>query len=73
VINSCLKVDFWDIDEMANQITAAVDNWPLREELRDNLLKEYDRLNWDASINKLHGIYERHTAEHARQTSGAIA
>jgi glycosyltransferase involved in cell wall biosynthesis len=60
VIHSCLKVDFWDVDEMANQISTAVDNWSLREELRDNLLKEYESLNWDKSVDKLQGIYRRH-------------
>jgi glycosyltransferase involved in cell wall biosynthesis len=61
VIHSCLKVDFWDVDEMANQIASAVDNTPLREELRISLLKEYDGLSWDASVDKLHGIYRQHT------------
>jgi glycosyltransferase involved in cell wall biosynthesis len=67
VINSCLKVDFWDIHEMANQITSAVDNWPLREELRTNLLREYDRLSWDASVDKLTDIYQRHISRAGSQ------
>ena len=60
VLSNCLKVDFWDIDEMANLITAAVDNPALREELRTNMLKEYDRLSWGPSIDKLHAIYNQH-------------
>jgi glycogen synthase len=60
VLTNCLKVDFWDVNEMANQIVAAVDNWPLREELRNNMLKEYDRLSWGPSVDKLHGIYKQH-------------
>lgn len=60
VLTNCLKVDFWDVNEMANQIVAAVDNWPLREELRNNMLKEYDRLSWEPSVDKLHGIYKQH-------------
>jgi glycogen(starch) synthase len=63
VLNNCLKVDFWDIDEMANQITAAVENWPLREELKNNMLKEYERLSWGPSIDKLHDIYRQHLTE----------
>jgi glycogen(starch) synthase len=62
VLTNCLKIDFWDIDEMANQIAAAVDNSPLREELRNNMLREYDRLSWEPSIDKLHGIYQHHLA-----------
>jgi glycogen synthase len=30
VLINCLKVDYWDIDEMANKITAVVQNDPLR-------------------------------------------
>jgi glycogen(starch) synthase len=60
VLTNCLKVDFWDIDEMANQMAAAIDNWPLREELRNNMLREYDRLSWEPSVDKLHGIYNQH-------------
>lgn len=57
VLQNCLKIDFWDIHEMANQIVAAVDNEPLRDELRRNLLKEYDRLSWSDSIDKLQRVY----------------
>lgn len=60
VLSNCLKVDFWDIDEMANQITAAIDNQPLRDELTTNMRREYDRLSWDASVEKLLGIYQHH-------------
>lgn len=62
VLQNCLKVDFWDIEEMAAQITAAIDNPPLRSELARNMRREYDRLSWDASVDKLCGIYERHAA-----------
>lgn len=64
VLQNCLKVDFWDVREMANQITAAIDNPPLREELRRNLLKEYERLSWDQSVDRLQHIYDQH---HRRQ------
>jgi glycogen(starch) synthase len=60
VLHNCLKVDFWDVTEMANQITVAVDNWPLRQELVNNMRREYDRLSWDKSIDKLEGIYRQH-------------
>jgi glycogen(starch) synthase len=67
VLTNCLKIDFWDVKELANQITAAVDNEPLRVELRNNMLKEYERLSWDASVDKLQAIYRHHTAAHRRQ------
>lgn len=60
VLTHCLKVDFWDIDEMANQIVAVIQNQPLRDELRTNILREYNQLSWDKSIDKLLGIYHKH-------------
>lgn len=69
VIRNCLKVDFWDIDEMANQIIAAVRYDELRQEMLDNMLREYDRLSWDKSVDKLFAIYQRHVA---RAKKGAV-
>jgi glycogen synthase len=60
VIQNSLKVDFWDIHEMANQIVAVVQNDSLRDELHANALAEYDTLSWDDSAQKLTGIYSRH-------------
>lgn len=59
VVNNCLKVDFWDVDEMANQIVAVVQNDALRDELKQNLFNEFQRLSWDASVDKLLGIYHK--------------
>jgi len=60
VIQNALKVDFWDIDEMANKMVALVQNDSLRDELYENSFKEYMSHSWDDSADKLIGIYERH-------------
>ena len=60
IIQNCLKVDFWDIDGMANKIVAAVDHPALRDELRRNMQREYDRLSWNDSVDKLSALYDRH-------------
>lgn len=60
VIQNCLKVDFWDVNEMANKITAIVQNDSLRDELHANSYKEFERLSWADSARKLHDIYHRH-------------
>lgn len=60
VLQNCLKVDFWDIQEMANQITSVLQHQPLHDELRDNMTREYDRLSWSSSVDKLFGIYQKH-------------
>ncbi|MDB5186437.1 MAG: putative Glycosyl transferase, group 1 family [Candidatus Saccharibacteria bacterium] len=63
VLTNCLKVDYWDVDEMANQITAVVTSDALRDELHRNSLKEYERLTWDHSADKLVDLYNRHVRE----------
>jgi glycogen(starch) synthase len=63
VLTNCLKVDFWDTNEMANQIVNVLRSDPLRDELHANSLKEYSRLSWDESADKLFDVYRRHRQE----------
>ena len=60
VITNCLKVDFWDINEMANQITAVVQNDSLRDELHYQSYKEYLNMSWNGAADKLMDTYEYH-------------
>lgn len=61
VLYHCLKVDFWDIDEMANQMTAVVQNRPLRDELHRNSTRELYAMTWAHAAQKLIGLYKQHT------------
>lgn len=60
VLTNCLKVDYWDIQEMANQITAVVQNDTLRDELHRNSVEEYERLSWNKAADRLLELYEHH-------------
>jgi glycosyltransferase involved in cell wall biosynthesis len=62
VLHNCLKVDFWDVNEMANKITAVVQNDALRDELHANSLHEYNALSWNRAADTLLGIYDHHVA-----------
>lgn len=62
VLQNCLKVDYWDINEMANQITAVMQNDPLRDELLLNARIEYERMSWDGASDKIVDLYNQHTA-----------
>ncbi len=62
VFRNCLKVDYWDVNEMANQITAAVQNTPLRDTLRENAQVEYQQMSWDNASDKIVGFYNQHMA-----------
>ncbi|MEZ6330949.1 MAG: glycosyltransferase family 4 protein [Candidatus Saccharimonadales bacterium] len=60
VITNCLKVDFWDVQEMANQIHAVVSHDSLRDELHTQGFAEFIKLSWDATAHKLVGAYTQH-------------
>jgi glycosyltransferase involved in cell wall biosynthesis len=60
VLKNCLKVDFWDIDEMANQITAVVQNDALRDTLLEGAQAEYRQLSWEQASDKIVNVYKQH-------------
>lgn len=60
VLQNCLKVDYWDIDEMANKISAVVHNDPLRDVLATNSFNEYQQMSWDSASKRIHNIYKNH-------------
>lgn len=62
VLHNCLKVDYWDIDEMANVITGVVRSDALRDELWQGAHREYERLSWDHAAEKISRLYDRHLA-----------
>jgi glycogen synthase len=57
VIRNCLKVDFWDIDAMANQITSVVQNDSLRDTLQMMSRDEVNKLSWHNTADQLMGLY----------------
>lgn len=63
VLNNCLKVDYWDIDEMANKILAVIQNDSLRDELWQNAYQEYQTLSWNDASKKVRLVYDKHLAE----------
>ena len=60
IITNCLKVDFWDVQEMANQIHAVVTNDAMRDELHNQSFAEFMKLSWDSAAHKLVGAYSQH-------------
>lgn len=59
VLNHCLKVDFWDVREMANQILAVLDNQELEECLIQNGNMEINKLSWENTADKILSVYKR--------------
>lgn len=56
VVRHALKVDFWDIDEMANKMLSVVGYPGLREALAQNAAREAEALTWTEAARKVKGI-----------------
>ena len=59
VITHVLKVDFWDVDEMANKILAALRYPVLHGQLVKEGKKEVTRLSWKWAAQKVSDLYNR--------------
>jgi glycosyltransferase involved in cell wall biosynthesis len=57
VFTNCLKVDYWDEDEMANQILGVLNSDGLARELRHASAEEYRKLSWSESAAKIMNRY----------------
>lgn len=63
IINHCLKINFWDIKEMINQIHGLINNPALEVELLNNSKQELVNLSWDSSADKIKNLYHKKLLE----------
>ena len=63
VVTHALKVDFWDIDEMANKMIAVLKRPPLKATLSANGFHESHKFKWEDSAMKVNKIYEEVIAQ----------
>ena len=54
---NCLRVEFWDTDEMANKIVSLLRYEPLRNELSSQGKQEIDLFTWDRVAEKTLSVY----------------
>ena len=57
VITHCLKVDFWDVDEMSNKIIALLRYGSLHDALKQNGHHEVLKFTWDVPADKCIKVY----------------
>ncbi len=69
VLQHVLKVDFWDIDEMANKIVAVLRHPPLSDTLRQHGQMELHRLTWDDAAKRCIRTYEAAIAGREQRTA----
>ncbi len=61
VLQHALKVDFWDINEMANKIIAVLRHPPLASTLRQHGSFEVSRMSWTDAARACVAVYEQAT------------
>jgi glycosyltransferase involved in cell wall biosynthesis len=59
VLTHALKVDFWDINEMANKIVAVLRHPPLASTLRHHGNFEVKRLSWIDAAKTCMNVYQQ--------------
>jgi glycosyltransferase involved in cell wall biosynthesis len=69
VLTHALKVDFWDIHEMANKIVAVLKHPPLSQTLREHGQFEVRRLTWDGAADKCLQTYREAVDSMTKLTS----
>jgi len=57
VLRHALKVDFWDVDEMANKIAAVLRHAPLAGTLRVHALAEIRGMTWERAAGQCLAVY----------------
>lgn len=57
ILSHVLKVDFWDVNEMANKIVAVLRHPPLQATLREHGNFEIQKLTWRDSAEACVGVY----------------
>jgi glycosyltransferase involved in cell wall biosynthesis len=57
VLSHALKVDFWDIEEMANKIIAVLKHPPLSQMLREHSHLDLHKLTWEGAAEKCLSVY----------------
>lgn len=59
ILRNALRVDFWDIDEMANQVISVLEYPALHATLKEKGEDEVDRISWVEQAKHIIGAYER--------------
>jgi len=59
MLSHCLKVDFWDVDQIANKIMAVIKHPELRETLHYNGATEVAKFSWKRSAQKCVSLYRK--------------
>jgi glycosyltransferase involved in cell wall biosynthesis len=57
VLTHALKVDFWDVDDMADKIIAVLRHPPLQQTLKEHGSFEVRKITWDGAASRCEQAY----------------
>jgi len=66
VLNNCLKVDFWDIDQMANKIISVLHYNDLSKTLSEEGSNDIQKITWDKAAKSCIDVYNKFTPANSR-------
>ncbi len=58
IIGNCLRVDFWDVDQLTNKIVGVLRYNELADEMSQNAYQELSKISWQNTANKCIDAYE---------------
>ena len=58
LVEGCLKVDFWNVEELAEKIVVLLKNSTLADTLREQSQVEVRRITWGRSAERLESVFE---------------
>jgi glycosyltransferase involved in cell wall biosynthesis len=67
VIKNCLKIDFWDINEMSSNILSVLHYGTLHNELQENGEEEVRSISWDDPAKKTLSSYHKAIDQHRKK------
>jgi len=59
MLKYALKVDYWNIDAMADAIHSLVKHPVMSKSLMENGKKEVDNIRWESSAKEVYKIYKK--------------
>ena len=59
VIQNCIKVDFWNVEELAEQILRVLHDTELKQNMQQEGHREVQAISWDAPAEKMEQVYGR--------------
>jgi glycogen(starch) synthase len=58
VLNSIFRYDFWDVNRLADQLVGIATSPALKDSLRKNVAREYDRISWHEVAEQCMSMYK---------------